>query len=116
MRAKFTEVFLSRSRQEWCDIFEHMDACVMPVLEPLEAARHPHNVVSGLFLENTDDPLEPAPAPKLSRTPGKVASTSQPKIGQHTREVLLESQLSNETIDELEKDGIIHCGPMKSSL
>lgn len=116
MKAKFTEVFLSKTRQEWSDVFDGTDACVTPILSLSEAAEHPHNVATGLFVKTADGASEPAPAPKLSRTPGTVANSKQPKVGEHTMEVLLECGYTNLQIDELEKDGVIYCEKPKSSL
>ena len=41
LRARFTEVIASRSRDEWAEIFAGTDACVTPVLSFGEAARAP---------------------------------------------------------------------------
>ncbi|MDT0619500.1 CaiB/BaiF CoA-transferase family protein [Salinisphaera sp. P385] len=76
MRAVLAEVFLTRTRDQWCAILEGTDACFAPVLAMDEAARHPHNAARGTFLE-VDGWTQPAPAPRLSRTPGEV------RHGQH---------------------------------
>lgn len=76
MRAALAEVFLTRTRDEWCTILEGTDACFAPVLAMDEAARHPHNAARGTFME-VDGWTQPAPAPRLSRTPGEV------RHGQH---------------------------------
>jgi alpha-methylacyl-CoA racemase len=39
----FAQVFASKTRDEWAQLALHMDACVSPVLDFLEAAAHPHN-------------------------------------------------------------------------
>ena len=116
MRAKFTEIFLSKTRQEWGQIFDDTDACVTPVLSLSEASKHPHNIANDVFLQNSDGTSEPAPAPKLERTPGRPMDTRQPKHGEHTREVLEECGYSQENIDELQRNGVIYCEKMKSSL
>jgi alpha-methylacyl-CoA racemase len=51
-----------------------------------EAAKHPHNVARGTFLE-LDGVLQPAPAPRFSATPGEVQRPPA-HAGQHTAEVL----------------------------
>jgi len=38
MKERFTEVFLTKTRDEWTAIFEGTDACTTPVLSPSEAA------------------------------------------------------------------------------
>jgi alpha-methylacyl-CoA racemase len=71
LRRKFTEVFLSKTRDEWCEVFEGSDACFAPVLSFSEARRHPHAVERNSFV-TSKDVQQPAPAPRFSRTPGSV--------------------------------------------
>lgn len=68
MRARFTEVFASRQRDEWAALFADSDACVSPVLSPWEASAHPHHVARGSFVD-LDGVVQPAPAPRFDRTP-----------------------------------------------
>lgn len=72
MKTRFAHIFLSKTRDEWADVFRGSDACCVPVLNAREAAVHPHSVARGSFLPTPEaqDLFEPAPAPKLSRTPG----------------------------------------------
>lgn len=65
MRARFTEVFGMRTRDEWVKVFAGVDACVTPVLTPEEAAAHPHNQARGLYRENAGV-LHPAVAPRFA--------------------------------------------------
>ncbi|GLR46663.1 alpha-methylacyl-CoA racemase [Sphingomonas astaxanthinifaciens DSM 22298] len=58
--------FRARSRAEWTDHFDRLDACVSPVLTLAEAAAHPANVERKVFAG-----LEPEPAPRFSRTPAR---------------------------------------------
>ena len=51
-----------------------------------EAAAHPHNVARGTFVEH-DGRMQPAPAPRFSRTAGAIAGPA-PRAGEHTREIL----------------------------
>lgn len=57
-------MFKSRTRAEWEQIFDGSDACVSPVLDASEAARHPHNTARGTFVE-VGGVTQPAPAPRL---------------------------------------------------
>ena len=72
MKARFAEIFRSKTRDQWNTIFEDVDACVSPVLSPSEAAQHPHNVARATF--TSEGPLQPQPAPRFSRTPGAIGS------------------------------------------
>ena len=68
LRARLTEVFLTRTRDAWAVHFEGSDACVAPVLKLAEAPAHPHHVARGTFVE-LDGIAQGAPAPRFSRTP-----------------------------------------------
>ena len=48
LRSRFTEVFASRTRDEWAAVFAGTDACVAPVLSFAEAAAHPHLAARGI--------------------------------------------------------------------
>ena len=82
------ELFQSQSSNHWCELLEGTDCCFAPVLGLSEAPHHPHNVARGVF-ETHDDCVQPAPAPRFSRTPGGI-HRSPPKPGQHSHEVLRE--------------------------
>ena len=55
----------------------------------------------------------PNPAPKLSRTPATIGSTSQPQVGQNSREVLEENGFSKDEIDNLVSSGVVMCSNSK---
>ena len=61
----------TRTRDEWCALLEGTDACFAPVLDPGEAPDHPHVRHRGVFTE-VGGVVQPAPAPRFSRTPGAV--------------------------------------------
>lgn len=65
------EVFRTRSRDEWCTLFEGTDACVAPVLSMAEAPAHPHLAARNSFAE-VAGVRQPAPAPRFSRTPSAI--------------------------------------------
>ena len=85
-KERLAEVFRTRTRDEWCELLEGTDACFAPVLSPLEAPGHPHNLARGTFLTPGGVP-QPAPAPRFSRTP---AATPGPAMhpGEDTENVL----------------------------
>ena len=86
LRAVLTETFRSRTQAEWTAVFEGTDACVTPVLPLTEAAEHPHNKTRGTFVVR-DGRLQPAPAPRFSRTVATL-TTGPSAVGGNTREAL----------------------------
>ncbi len=71
LRDRLAAVFRTRTRQEWTDLLEGSDACFAPVLSMAEAPTHPHAVARDAFVR-VDGVLQPAPAPRFSRTPAAV--------------------------------------------
>ena len=71
-----------------------------------EVQDHPHNRERNLLIADADDKLEPAPAPRLSRTPGSVRRPI-PKVGQHTDEVLSEYGFASADIAALRQAGAV---------
>ena len=63
MGRTFEEVFASRPRDAWMQIFDDVDACVAPVLSFSEAKEHPHNIARSIY----GGPL-PAAAPRFAET------------------------------------------------
>lgn len=59
--------FKERTRDEWCALLQGTDACFAPVLTLEEAPAHPHLRARGTFVE-VDGVVQPAPAPRFSRT------------------------------------------------
>jgi alpha-methylacyl-CoA racemase len=68
MKERMTQIFLQKTRDEWCALLEGSDVCFAPVLSFSEAPRHPHNVARGTFIEAAGI-TQPAPAPRFSGTP-----------------------------------------------
>ncbi|XP_048734819.2 alpha-methylacyl-CoA racemase-like isoform X2 [Ostrea edulis] len=101
MKQKIAQVFATKTRAEWTEIFKDMDACCTPILDPQEAALHPHNAINKSFLRSADGKFEPGPAPKLSRTPGVDRVLTAPRQGQHTVEILKEIGYSGEAAQKL---------------
>ena len=86
MKEAFAGIFKTKTRDEWSAIFDGTDACVAPVLDLDEVEQHPHNSHRDLLFE-IDNMIQPSPAPRLSRTPGRAESHAKPR-GAETSEVL----------------------------
>jgi len=81
-------IFATRTLAEWCELLDGTDVCFAPVLRIDEAAAHPHLAARGTHVEH-DGRLQPAPAPRFSRTPGAIRRPP-PWPRQHTAEVRAE--------------------------
>lgn len=68
LRARLTEVIAGRTREQWSEVFDGVDACVTPVVELNEALHEPHLSARGTYVE-VDGVQQAAPAPRFSRTP-----------------------------------------------
>ena len=101
----FAGVFKTKTRDEWAAVFEGKDACVAPVLDLNEVDQHPHNRERGVIID-IDGVPQPAPAPKLSRTPGKVTKAGGLR-GSDMREILMELGYPEEKIRDLLETEIV---------
>ena len=88
LKAKMAALFATRTRDQWCELLEHCDACFAPVLSLAEAPRHPHNVQRGAFVL-VDGHYQPAPAPRYSRSATRPPAPSRP-AGADTHDLLRE--------------------------
>src|SRR5579862_9893962 len=79
LKAKLTEVFRSKTREEWCNIMEGTDICFAPVLTMAEAPDHPHMAARNVFVER-HGVTQPAPAPRFSRTPSTIREPEKVEI------------------------------------
>jgi alpha-methylacyl-CoA racemase len=99
LKKLFADIFMTRSRDEWTELFDGSDACVTPVLTFSEAPGHPHNAARGTMV-GAFGVTQPAPAPRFSRTPGAIAGPP-PAPGAQSAEILLAWGFPAEKIDEL---------------
>ena len=85
MKAKMTQVFKTKTRAEWCAIMEGTDVCFAPVLSLSEAPQHPHMAERKIFVE-VDGVVQPAPAPRFSRTPSAIRKAVAAELGAVAKE------------------------------
>jgi len=104
LRARFAAVLATRTQDEWSRLFESADACVSPVLSFAEAAVHPHAVARRGHVA-IGGVQQPAPAPRLSRTPGAVRGPA-PERGAQGREALVDWGFDNAQIEHLSALGM----------
>ena len=89
----FKEIFLTKSRDEWTNIFKNTDSCVSPVLNLEEARNHPHSVSRESFLNNF-----PRSDNMLKEKDSKIKKNSIDSIFQ-------ELNISKDFIEQVEKNG-----------
>ena len=105
MKSKIGDAIKGKTRSEWEELMEGTDVCFAPVLSMDEAYEHPHNKQRNTFIEIAGV-MQPAPAPRFSRTPAAVSSPP-PHAGQHTEEVLAGLGLTKDEILMLREQNII---------
>ena len=76
LKKELSAIFLTKTRDEWCNIMENKDVCFSPVLTISESYQHPHIRARKTFLKNGSR-VEPAPAPRFSRTPGQITDNQK---------------------------------------
>jgi alpha-methylacyl-CoA racemase len=91
---RLAEIFAAKTRDEWAAIFEGTDACVAAVLNPEEAARHPHMAARGVW-HGEGRKLQAAPAPRFSSEAPWTPKDS-PSRGEHAEAILAELKLKGD--------------------
>lgn len=105
MKQRLVTIFKNAPRAHWEALFNDTDDCVWPVLSMRDAPSHPHNLAREAFVDIAGV-RQPAPAPRLSRTPGAIQSPP-PVLGEHTRERLTALGLSGDEITRLVELGAV---------
>jgi alpha-methylacyl-CoA racemase len=105
LKPRIAELFRSKTRDEWCALLEGTDCCFAPVLDWEEAPQHAHNKARETYIE-VDGVVQPAPAPRFSRTPGQVQRPPAAR-GEHTDAVLTDFGFGADAIDALRVAGVV---------
>jgi alpha-methylacyl-CoA racemase len=105
LKARFAEVFATRTRDEWSELFADTDACVAPVLSLTEAPAHPQLAARGTFTLAWGI-TQPSPAPRFSRSAADL-DRPPPAPGAHTDEVLAALGYDRERIAALRRDHVV---------
>ncbi len=104
LRARFTAVISSKTRDAWTTVFAGKDACVTPVLSLDEASHDPHMAARAVF-QTVDGVTAPVPAPRFSRTPAEAGGVAHPP-GADSDAILAEFGFSTAEIADLAVRGI----------
>ena len=103
---KLREVFLTKDRDEWIERLMFEETCVTPVLSLDEVVadrnhRSRGGILSGADLgEGFDDQV--GMLYRMSKTPGSIRRPA-PKVGQDTRDLLVELGFAESELDALER-------------
>jgi crotonobetainyl-CoA:carnitine CoA-transferase CaiB-like acyl-CoA transferase len=109
IKKRVREIFKTKTRDEWTQLFKKVDACCEPVLSLTEALNDPLAIERGMVVEvdllDGKKVRQLAGPIKFSETipEYKTAGTSP---GLHTKEVLLKLGYKEEEIDAFEKTGL----------
>jgi crotonobetainyl-CoA:carnitine CoA-transferase CaiB-like acyl-CoA transferase len=111
--AEVAEIFATRTTAEWMRILEDADIPYTPLRTIEDLVADPHLGAIGFFTE-VEHPTEGSI--KFMRTPStwsdsKIESPGPaPALGEHSREILQELGLGEQSIEDLFARGIVH-GP-----
>lgn len=108
MKDRMAAIILAKTRDEWDALLSGADICYAPVLSMSEVRHHPHHQARGTFLDD-GEVWQPAPAPRFSRTPGKIRSCAA-AIGEHTEDILREFGFSDDEIARKLASGAVQAG------
>jgi crotonobetainyl-CoA:carnitine CoA-transferase CaiB-like acyl-CoA transferase len=109
VKEELSNVFATRTRDEWVRRFEGRDVCLSPVLSIAEALSHPNTTARGMVLS------VPSPLGGCDRQPGMPikldgvgeAPRRAPLLGEHDDEVLSGIGCTKERIAALRDAGVI---------
>jgi alpha-methylacyl-CoA racemase len=102
---KLAEVIRAKTQDEWREVMEGSDVCFAPVLDFLEAPSHPANVERETYIE-VDGLVQPAPAPRFSRTPATVEHGAR-ECGADTDALLAEIGIDDTELERLRASGAV---------
>jgi alpha-methylacyl-CoA racemase len=105
LRERLAAIFRRHSRDEWVDVFAGVETCFAPVLLPSEASLNPQVAERGTFVA-PDGVLQPAPAPRFSRTPAALTARP-PRRGADSERVLVDWGIDPARVDQLYLSGAL---------
>lgn len=105
-KAALTELFLTRTRDDWFDLLRRAEVPCAPVLDLDEVTHDAYARARAMFVDSASGlPVIGCPV-KVSGC-SSALGTEAPGLGEHTREILGETGYSAEEIDALRADGIV---------
>jgi alpha-methylacyl-CoA racemase len=105
-KQRLAERFRTRTRDDWCALLEGSDACFAPVLSMDEAPDHPHNRARNAFVE-LDGVVQPAPAPRFSRSSLAAPTAPEHAAAVDARAVLAEWGIPAREVEQAVTAGVL---------
>ncbi len=105
VQSQLTEIFKTKTRDEWDEIMLGTDICYAPILDFNDAINHPHNQ-SRDTVGTVDGIHQAAPAPRCSRTPPETPPSAV-LPGAQTDEVLSQFGFDDSEIGALRDSGAV---------
>lgn len=105
LRERVAEIFGAKPRAHWSAVFAGIDGCGTPVLE-LDELADDAQLRARETIMSDGDALRAAPAPRLSRSPGRLRP-GPARRGADTAAVLVEAGFSAAEVARLAADGTI---------
>ena len=105
LKNRFSELFKTKSRDEWTALLYGSDVCFAPVLAPSEAAAHPHMKARNI-LRDVNGVLQAASAPRFD---GAEPADPRPipAPGQHAEEILAEIGVDDRLVASWREAGVL---------
>lgn len=88
MKEILEDYFSKKTLKEWTDIFDQSDACVAPVLSPMQSKNDPHINHRNIWVDS-DGLIQAAPAPRFDDSANENIGRI-PKRDEHKKEILSE--------------------------
>ncbi len=105
VQSQLTEIFKTKTRDEWDEIMLGTDICYAPILDFNDAINHPHNQSRDTFV-TVDGIHQAAPAPRFSRTPPETPPSAV-LPGAQTDDVLSQFGFDDSEIGALRDSGAV---------
>ena len=96
LREKFSEIFITKTQAQWCDILSGTDVCFAPVLSMEEVRHHPHHLARETFVTR-ESYWQPNAAPRFGRTATQPGTPMNTEV----RDILPQWGLTEEDIETI---------------
>lgn len=105
IRELIAETLASKDRDEWMETFQHIDACLSPVVEPEELLTYHHNAERGVFYRDGQG-VQADVFPRLSKVKWRQ-NHEAPLKGADTEAILRDLGLSASAIEQAVQSGVV---------